>query len=100
VQQDSEATDNYDSIMMERRLRALNIDRQKQMVADTNKLLKLARELNAEVASSNSDSFTPDQLRKIAEIEKLAHSIKGRMADGVTQPVPSLVPTPLTIPVH
>ena len=43
--------DDYDPVMMERRMRALNIERQKQMVADANKLLKLARELNDEVAA-------------------------------------------------
>ena len=34
------------TLMVERRMRALNIERQKQMVADADKLLKLARELN------------------------------------------------------
>lgn len=100
-QQEIASPDNYDAIMMERRLRAMNAERQKLMVADANKLLKLARELNDEVASSKSDSFTPDQLHKIAEIEKLAHSVKDRMAGGVgaVQPAP-LIPTPLMIPVH
>ncbi len=61
---------------------ALNVERQKQMVSDANKLLKLARELNDEVATANTGTFTPDQLHKIAEIEKLARSVRERMADG------------------
>ena len=70
-------------------MRALNVERQKQMVADTNKLLKLAKELNDEVAAANTGSFTPDQLRKIGEIEKLAHSVRERMAAGSAMPDPS-----------
>jgi len=78
--------DDYDPTMAEKRLRALNIERQKQMVADATKLLKLAKELNEEVAASNSNTLTPEQLRKVAEIEKLARSVKERMTAGAMQP--------------
>jgi hypothetical protein len=71
----------------ERRLRALNALRQKSMVEDTNKLLKLAAELNAEVSSAHPDSLTAEQLRKLAEIEKLAHSVKDKMSTSV-RPTP------------
>lgn len=91
---------NYDSsaALLQRRLNALNIQRQKQIVSDTNKLLRLAKELNDEVAVSNTDSLTQDQLRKIAEIEKLARNVKERMADGVGQPEPPLIQSPLVYP--
>ena len=82
--------DNYDVVMAEKRLRALNTERQKQMVADAGKLLKLAKELNDEVAASNTGSLTPEQLRKIAEIEKLARSVKERMTAGGVQSQPAL----------
>ena len=72
--------ENTNPILQERWLRGLNIERQNAIVSDTNKLLKLARELNTEISSSNSDSLTPAQLRKVAEIEKLAHSVKGKMS--------------------
>jgi len=85
--------EGYDPAMMERRIRAVNIERQKQMVSDTNKLLKLAKELNDEVATSNVGSFTPDQLRKIAEIEKLARNVKDRMTAGMGQ-IPGTLPPP------
>jgi len=94
--------DDYDPVMAERRMRALNTERQKQMVSDASKLLKLAKELNDEVAGTNSDSFTPDQLRKIAEIEKLARSVRERMsaAVGVAE-APNLLPPPtLVYPSH
>jgi hypothetical protein len=95
-------TDDYEAVLAERRLNALNIERQKEMVSDANKLLKLAKELRDEVASSKSDSFTPDQLHKIAEIEKLARSVRQRMAEGVgpAQPPPPLVQSPLGLPDH
>ena len=75
--------DNVDPVQQERWQRGLNAERQKLMVSDANKLLKLAGELNAEIRSSNSDSFTPEQLRKVGEIEKLAHSVKEKMSNPV-----------------
>jgi hypothetical protein len=73
-----------DPLWHEKQLRLLNADRQKQLVADTNKLLKLAHDLDAEIGGTNPDSLTPDQLRKIAEIEKLAHSVKEKMSTSVS----------------
>lgn len=72
-----------DSIQNERLLRALNADRQKSMISDTNKLLRLANELNADIARNNTDSLTAPQLHKVAEIEKLAHNIKDKMSTSV-----------------
>jgi hypothetical protein len=74
---------DYGSVYDAMRLRALNAERQKKLVADTDKLLKLAAELKAEMSSANSGSFTPDQLRKLGEIEKLAHSVKEKMRTTV-----------------
>ena len=83
-----------DPIQEERWLRGLNIERQKMMVSDANKLLKLASELNAEVSSSNQDSLTPAQLRNVAEIEKLAHSVKDKMSTSVQSAPIYVEPTP------
>jgi len=63
-----------------RQLRMYNAARQKAMVSDTNKLLKLARELDDEVSRTNPDSLTVAELRKVAEIEKLARSVKQKMS--------------------
>jgi hypothetical protein len=90
------SNDDYDPLMMERRMRALNIERQKEMVSDTNKLLRLARELNAEVAARKSDALTPDQLHKIAEIEKLARNVKERMTSAVGG-IQSVIPPPAVV---
>jgi hypothetical protein len=72
-----------DQIDAARRYRALNDMRQKALVSDTNKLLKLANELDAEIRKANSGSLTPDQLHKLATIEKLARSVKEHMSTPV-----------------
>ena len=64
----------------DKRMRALNEDRHKSVVSDAAKLLKLARQLDAEVASNSTDELTPEEMRKVAEIEKLAKSVKSKMA--------------------
>jgi hypothetical protein len=63
-----------------RRLQALNAARQKGIVSDANKLLKLTTELNEEIARTNSGTLTPAQIRKLAQIEKLAHSVSEKMS--------------------
>ncbi|HEY1161268.1 MAG TPA: hypothetical protein VGE83_11585 [Terracidiphilus sp.] len=72
-----------DPIEEEKRLRALNVERQKDLVSDTDKLLKLTNELNTEIARANPDSLTAGQVRKLAAIEKLAHSVKDKMITSV-----------------
>jgi hypothetical protein len=72
-----------DSASEEKQLRTLNAERQKALVANTSKLLKLATELNAEIAKSKNGSLTPEQLHKLAEIERLAHSVREKMATSV-----------------
>jgi hypothetical protein len=62
-----------------RRIRLLNTERQKSLVADTVKLLRLANELNASMAKEDAPAATPDELRKVADIERLAHNVKEKM---------------------
>jgi hypothetical protein len=90
---DSLPNSDYDAAMVERQRAALNLERQKEMVSDTNKLLKLAQELNYEVAASGTDTLTPDDLHRLAEIEKLARSVKDKMAIAV-QPGPAMDASP------
>jgi hypothetical protein len=56
-----------------------NADRQKQLVADAQKLLSLANELKADVDKSTKDTLSLDVVRKADEIEKLAHNVKEKM---------------------
>jgi hypothetical protein len=64
----------------ERRLNALNSDRHKSLVSDTEKLLRLARELDAEIAANAGQGLTPKEMKDVAEIEKLARNVKEKMA--------------------
>jgi hypothetical protein len=56
-----------------------NTDRQKRLVADTDKLLALATDLKTQVDKSTKDTLSVDVIKKADEIEKLAHSVKERM---------------------
>jgi hypothetical protein len=68
--------------MAERMAMERNIDRQKQIVNDTARLLQLAQQLNADVSKSDKDSLSVAVVKKAEEIEKLAKSIKQKMRDG------------------
>ena len=72
-----------DPVEEARRMQALNFARQKALVSDANKLLKLTTELNEEIAHSNADTLTSAQIRKLAQIEKLAHSVSEKMSATV-----------------
>lgn len=67
------------AILSEKRLKALNTAQHNAMVADADKLLKLVAQLNEQINNSNAHSLTPGQLRMVAEIEKLAHSVRDKM---------------------
>jgi hypothetical protein len=62
-----------------RQERSRNVDRQKQLVADTTRLLILATDLKTEVDKTNKDVLSVDVIKKADEIEKLARSVKDRM---------------------
>jgi hypothetical protein len=76
----------FDALMAERRLKMMNNERRKSLVSDSDKLFKLATQLNNEIANSNTGSLTPEQLRKVAEIEKLAHNVRDKMTQALSNP--------------
>jgi hypothetical protein len=65
--------------VQEQQERSRNSERQKRLVADTDKLLALATQLKQDVDKSNKDVLSVDVVKKADEIEKLAHSVKERM---------------------
>ena len=73
---------NLDPLSESKRMKALNADRHKSMVSDAEKLVKLARQLDAEIASNPTDGLTPQEVQKLAAIEKLAHNVKTKMAQS------------------
>jgi hypothetical protein len=71
--------DPLDAHRAEKQAKLQNDDRQKRLVADTDKLLLLATDLKAKVDKSTKDTLSLDVIKKADEIEKLAHSVKERM---------------------
>jgi hypothetical protein len=63
-------------------MKALNADRHKSMVSDTERLVKLARQLDAEIASNPTNELTPQELQKLGAIERLARNVKTKMAQS------------------
>ncbi|HTA79022.1 MAG TPA: hypothetical protein VK720_05715 [Terracidiphilus sp.] len=90
-----------DPVAAARQIQALNAERQKSMISDTDKLLKLAKELNKDV-DSNPDRLTQGELHKLADIEKLARNVKEKMSvsfiGGPTYQEPSIPGQPSTNP--
>ncbi len=68
--------------MAEQQAKARNLDRQKRLVADTDKLLSLATELKQQVDKTDKYTLSVDVVKKADEIEKLAHSVKEKMKGG------------------
>ena len=99
------AGDTGNAQMEAKRLDALNTERQKALVSDTNKSLKLTAELNAQINAQGNGthpaSLTQAQLRMVAEIEKLARNIREKMCTGVKgvpqmgAPLTPIMPSPL-----
>lgn len=56
-----------------------NEQRQADLKRDTDKLLKLATELQQYVDKSNENLLSLEVIKKAEEIEKLAHSVKEKM---------------------
>jgi nitric oxide reductase activation protein len=71
--------DPIDPHRAEQQEKLRNNDRQKRLVADTEKLLVLATDLKTQVDKSTKDTLSVDVIKKADEIEKLAHSVKERM---------------------
>jgi hypothetical protein len=63
----------------EMRLRQLNDDRRKKLVADTDRLLELATQLKVAMDAATKNEMSVEVIRKADEIERLAHSVKERM---------------------
>jgi hypothetical protein len=69
-----------------RRMHLLNVSRQKSMVTDADKLLALARALNAGVGADGNALPAAQKMRMAADIEKLAHNVKDKMSFVIGTP--------------
>jgi len=83
----------------QRILQMRNAARQMDMISDAGKLLQLANQLHAEVAAAHSPTLTPAQVRKVQQIEKLAHKVRTEMAISLGDSEGGIMPIP-TIGIH
>jgi hypothetical protein len=65
--------------MERKQLKMMNEERQKHLVSDTDKLLKLAAELRTDVNKTSASGVSSDAAHKANEIEKLAKGIRSKM---------------------
>jgi hypothetical protein len=72
----------------EKMSRWANVERQKQLVKDTAKLVELTGKLKQHWEERGNQKVTDDDLRLLAQIEKLAHNIRERMAYAGEAPPP------------
>lgn len=63
--------------------KARNVDRQKELKQDTEKLLELATELKQYVDKTNENVLSLEVIKKAEEIEKLAKNVKNKMKESV-----------------
>jgi hypothetical protein len=65
--------------MEEQQARSRNSERQKRLVADTDRLLALVADLKHQIEQADKDGQPMDVTKKAEEIERLAKSVKERM---------------------
>jgi hypothetical protein len=59
----------------------IQIEQQKQLKADTDKLVALTAALKEQVDSADKNVLSLDMLKEAEQIEKLAHSVKERIKE-------------------
>lgn len=74
--------DPFSGRMADQLARGRNSERQKRLIADTDRLLNLATELKQQVDRTDKNMLSVDVVKKADEIEKLAHSVKEKMKGG------------------
>lgn len=77
-------TDNDESYADSIRRAQLKALREKALVEDTKKLLKLATELNDEISEPGAGPLSKEQLRKVSKIQKLAKNVEENMKGPTT----------------
>ena len=76
---DMNANDQSAIQMARKQRRALNLQRQRQLVSDTDKLVRLATELRSDVNGPKPAEISAANAQKADEIEKLAKSVREKM---------------------
>jgi HAMP domain-containing protein len=71
-----------------RQAKMLNVQRQQAIVTDTEKILQLARELEADAHSARPTMSLAERMHKAEEIEKLAKTVREKMTYAIGAPPP------------
>ncbi len=79
LSQEEEKRNPNSKEVQERQEKARSSERQRRLVADTDKLLALATQLHEDVGRTDKNILSLDVVRRAEEIEKLARSVKDRM---------------------
>lgn len=58
---------------------AANVERMHQLAEDTTLLLRLAGDLKTEIGMPRPDALSSDLMRKLEDIERLAHNVQQKM---------------------
>jgi hypothetical protein len=61
--------------------RELRLQRQKQLITESDRLLELSADLKKRIDNASPDRLSVDSLKEAAEIEKLAHKLHQQMKD-------------------
>jgi hypothetical protein len=69
-----------------KRFELMNVQRQKEMTSESEKLLELAHELKTDTDKDTPDTLSVLEIRRAELIEKLAHSIQHKMRASVSVP--------------
>lgn len=72
-----------DPALQQQRIQVMKIERHAEVVSDTDKLLKLTKQLNSEVEQSQATSLSRKQVRTLAKIEKLAKNVRQIMSTPI-----------------
>ena len=81
IPEDRSRNENEEWITKQQReqARQRNIERQKKLKQDTDRLLELATELKQYVDRTNENTLSVDVVKKCEEIERLAKDVKNKM---------------------
>lgn len=81
--------------MEAKRIAQLNTMRQKTMMSDVDRLLRLTQELNDDVLAGGTKMSAAERVHKAGEIEKLAKDVKEKMIFAIGAPVEQSTPFPV-----
>lgn len=95
----SDGSMRIDPVESARRLQMQRAEIRRSIAEDTSSLLHLAQELNDQIKHEQPDMLSQAELKKYAEIGKLAHRLKSEMKDYGTvgpqlQSMPGIAPAP------